>query len=201
MKPELIEHATRLLQQASTRCMDAVMLHGLVQRDLGIELPFRRFMDTVRERPDRFAVLSCPFAVHEQRGWDGREQAAYAAALARAGLSSSTITLAERPADPMLVPQESTAQTRPDLLTELHTALADLLLAAADEPVLRDAVGGAMAELVAVRNRLDQGERRSSTLHHSASSSSPATTKPAAAAADRMPAASSTRMPDRIAQP
>lgn len=176
------------------------MLHGLVQRDLGIELPFRRFMETIRERPDRFTVLSCHFAVHEQRGWDGQEQTAYAAALARAGMSPSTIALAERTADPMLVPQES-EQMQPDLLAELHAALADLLHAASDEPFLRDAVGGAMAELLAVPNGLDQGERRSSTLHHCSSSSSAATTNPAAAAADRMPAASSTRMPDRIAQP
>lgn len=198
MRPELIEHATRLLNQAPTRCMNADRLHDLVRGDLGIELSFRRFMDAVGQRPDRFAVIACQLAVNEPRGWDGEEQAAYAHALAGTGLTSPTITLVERPIDPTVVADDT--QPR-DLLVDVHAALTDLLHAASDEPLLLDAAGNALAGLASVQAGLDQERRRSSTLHQSSSSSSAATTNPAADAADRMSAASAVRIPARIAQP
>lgn len=202
LKPELIEHATRLLSQAPTRCINAEVLHDRIRRELAIDIPFDRFMETVRDRPDRFAVLSAPLAINEQRGWEGREQSVYAAALAAAGMPPTTITLVDQPADPTLVPAGTDATPgRVDLLADVHAGLADLLVAACDEPQLRDAVSGALAGLAAIEARLDHEERRSRTLHHNSSSSSAAMPKPAAPAADRMPAASSARIPERIAQP
>jgi hypothetical protein len=198
-----MEHAAHLLAHAPARCARADVLHGRVQADLRREVPYRRFVDALRRREDRFAVLPCPLGVAEQPGWVAEETSVYAAALSAAGASGApTVALASSPPPADCPSAHNPGDAQPDgLLAELHATLADLLQAAGEDPLLRDAVGSALSGLDSVRIPADQEARRSSTLHHCSSESSASTTKPVATAAARSSAASSARMPARITQP
>jgi hypothetical protein len=200
---EIIEHAAHLLTRAPARCMRADVLQRRVQADLRREVPYPRFVDAVRRSPGRFAVLPCPLAVAEQPGWGAEEASVYTAALSAAGASGAPTVALASPLPPADCPsaRDPGDALRGDLLTDLHATLADLLQAAGEDPLLRDAVGDALSGLDAVRIPARQEARRSSTLHHCSSESSASTTKPVAAAAARSSAASSARMPARIAQP
>jgi hypothetical protein len=199
---EIIEHAAHLLTRAPARCMRADVLQRRVQADLRREVPYPRFVDAVRRSAGRFAVLPCPLAVAEQPGWGVEEASVYAAAFSAAGASGAPTVALASPLPPADCPstRDPGDALRDDLLTDLHTTLADLLQAAGEDPLLRDAVCDALSGLDAVRIPAGQ-EARSSTLHHCSSESSASTTKPVAAAAARSSAASSARMPARIAQP
>jgi hypothetical protein len=150
---EMIEHATRLLERAPARCLGADVLHERTRRDLGMELPFDRYLEQLRQWPDRVAVLACQFG--ERVGWAGPERDAYDAAMTRAGLSPAPLVMltAREPAgglEPAPCPACSPGH---ELLAELHTALVELLHSAVDDGALRAAVGGAMAELETARRR------------------------------------------------
>ena len=202
MDAEIIEHAALLLARAPARCMRADVLHRRVRADLRRDVPYPRFVEALRGSEDRFAVLPCPLGVAEQPGWGAEETSVYAAALSAAGASGApTVTLASPPppADRSATGPDSAGEV--DILAQLHASLAGILLAAGEDPMLRDAVANALSGLEAVRIPPGQDTRRSSTPHHCSSESSASTAKAAPTAAARISAASSPRMPARINQP
>jgi hypothetical protein len=228
LRNELLDHAARLLRLAPSRSASADLLHRRTCLDLGCELSYGSFVDSLAGRPDRFAVLSSRLG--DRTGWRASEGDAYDAALREAGLTNVPIVmLAERlqpPGDAMDAPvaamepaaaMDLAAAPPPPaghyLLAALHEGLAELLHGVTDDEALRNEIGCALGELVSATDpglasgaagaapRPAHAPLRSSTVHHCSSTSSASTAKPAAAAAVRMAAASSTRMPDRIAQP
>jgi hypothetical protein len=233
LRNELLDHAARLLHLAPAGCASADLLHRRTCLDLGCELSYASFVESLGSHPDRFAVLSSRLA--DRRAWHASERAAYDAALQDAGLAGVPIVmLAERrqphghtahgagsrhgpgaPNGPTAAngPGAEPPRTDHDLFAVVHESLAELLRGTADDEALRHAVGCALDELVSATVRESGGGAagaapraphaplRNSTVHHCSSTSSASTAKPAAAAAVRTPAASSTRIPDRIAHP
>jgi len=195
MDTATLDDLARMIELDPARCMDAATLLRRASQELGLRLPLTRFLAELRTDTRRFRVLDDATLPHD--GWSAPERACYAEALLEAGLAAPLVTLSARPPDPDL---------EDDVLAGTNAALTGLVAAEPDDASLGSAVSGALAELCAVRRALCAAEgyapaRRSSTLHHSASASSASTVKPAAVAAARIPSASSTRMPDRIAQP
>jgi hypothetical protein len=209
----VLDHAACLLEREPTRCLTARALHDRATRDTGSVLPFDRFLAILAQQPDRFTVIAPPPAfaglsaydtefIRTGFGTDGCDQA-----LAASGTIDPLIALNEHDdgiplrvdlelrIDPAL-PDGSSGSPADDVLATVHEALARVLRHSGDAGLL-DAAGAGLQELHAMRQEL----RRSRTLHHCSSASSASVPKPPAAAAARMRGASSSRMPDRIAQP
>ncbi|CAN5792702.1 hypothetical protein BH23GEM9_BH23GEM9_27510 [soil metagenome] len=168
MRVELIEHTVRLLKHAPTRSMPADALYERIRTEAGLDVGMSGLLDTVRGCPDRFAVLLAPFAVADQAGWHDGERSEYERALAAAGMSAPTVTLAERlcETDPALSrasPADCGLGDRPagddgaiDVFGAVHGALAELLHMALDDD-MRAAVTGALTEMEAARRVLEDG--------------------------------------------
>lgn len=149
----LLEHAARVLDHESTRSMHAEPLHRRAVRESGVDLPFTRFMDAVRERTDRFAVIVPDPVLGATRTWDPRQRALYEAALEAAGLVQPLIVLTGRQRDPTAVAPPEPA-TPAAILGDVHEALTNLLHNAEPGDPLHGAVTTAVDELHAIQRAL-----------------------------------------------
>jgi hypothetical protein len=165
LNPELIEHASRVLERTTGRSLAADALYEKVSREAGLNVGMAYLLTCVRAAADRFIILPAAASLDDESGWVANERALYATALAEAGMSSSpTIMLAERPVEDHLEePRRPTAQ-RADLdcgatadsdharlLGDLHGALSDLLRGAGEDPELQRMVSGSLAGIEACR--------------------------------------------------
>lgn len=155
MKP-LLEHAARVLDHQPTRSMEAEPLHRRAVRESGIDLPFPRFMEAVRERSDQFAVIVPDPVMRAAADWNPRHRSLYQAALDAAGLTQPLIVLTERLHDPTEPDGEPPvgAATAADVFTDMHEALTHLLRSSDPDDPLHAAVTGAMDELLELRAAL-----------------------------------------------
>jgi hypothetical protein len=114
---------------------------------LGIGVPL--FVETLRARPERFAVMMPPFSVREQSGWRTAERTAYERALADAGLSAPVVTLAAA------LTQDTEALPAPGAppgsLADVHAAVAELIEQNGADEEFVEALATAVAQLEAVR--------------------------------------------------
>jgi hypothetical protein len=157
-----LEHAARLLDHQPTRSMEAGSLHLRAVRETGHELPFRTFMEAVRQRSDHFAIVPPDPVAGTTDGWDPRQRSLYEAAMEAAGMKEPLIVLTERlvsgeeddragRASPVNV---AGPPTPADVLGDVHDALTHLLHAADPDDPLYEAVTGAFEELHAARRAL-----------------------------------------------
>lgn len=168
---ELLEHAARVLDHQPTRSMQAEPLYRRTIRETGTVVPFPRFMNAVRERTDRFAVIPPDPVIGSIEAWDPRQRSLYEAAMEAAGMTQPLIVLAERLGDPhsMFAPDrdqdggaggpdpraaESFPGTAADVFRDVHAALTHLLHATDPDDALYTAVTAAMEELHAARRAL-----------------------------------------------
>ena len=197
MNAALSDDLVRILERDPTRSMDAATLYRRARRELGLDGTLDEFIAGLERAPARFRVLR--HAALPVADWRECDREYYAEALAETGMGGQIVTLAE---PCRWVPADIHGD---DVFRTTHDSLTRLLASATTDHTLVGAIDGALAELRALRLAAaveDYGPaRRSSTLHHCSSTSSASTVKPAASAASRMSGASSTRMPDRIAQP
>jgi hypothetical protein len=213
MPSEVVEHAARILCSLPGRTLDARLLYERVSRDTGVACGLQLFLDALSANQERFAMLHPAMPPGDSTAWTAAERLAYAPALAAAGMGSAPlVTLFEDPAgtgdDDALIGVVPYRRDRDAALADVHRSVAELLRAHGRDPDLREAASAAMAALdpsVALRKReagrAPRNQRRSSTLHHCSSASSASTAKPAARAESRMSGASSSRIPERMAQP
>ena len=157
----LLEHAARVLDHQPTRSMHAGPLHRRAAREAGVEMPFPRFMEALRDRPDHFAVIPPDPVVGAAAAWDPRQRSLYEAAMEAAGMTQPLIVLAERCVDPALedvsaptMPTHGGAAAATDVFADVHDALTHLLHAADPDEPLYTAVTGAMEDLHAARRML-----------------------------------------------
>ena len=151
MTTDLIEHATRLLERESTRCMGGEPLCARTRRDTGACISLEAFLALLERRPDRFMVIRTEPVMLDEADWILAGRAAYAATLAAVRSSAHLVMLADRPAD------EAASLTGNDrLLADVHAALADLLHAPDMDDSLRRAANQAVQEMQVIRSGMEQ---------------------------------------------
>ncbi|MBR9988782.1 MAG: hypothetical protein KFH98_03445 [Gemmatimonadetes bacterium] len=155
----LLEHAARVLDHQPTRSMEAGPLHLRAVRETGVDVPFDRFMDDLKQQPDHFAVIPPDPVIGAVSGWDPRQRSLYEAAMEAAGMMQPLIVLAERRVDnPADSGGADAGAPRPatvtDVFGDVHEALTHLLHAVDPEDPLYTAVTGAFEELHATRRSL-----------------------------------------------
>jgi hypothetical protein len=157
MLQELIDQAERVLRHAPGSSLSADALHCTACAQTGVHVTLARFLAEIQALPHRFAVTHAP-PLDEADVWSRSEKTAYAAALADAVLAHGpVVSLAANASPPgpdavWILPrlEENTLDAvgaASDVADALRESLLELLRAAGDDASLRNAVGGAVAEL------------------------------------------------------
>lgn len=161
MDRELLDHAARVLQHTPAHILDAGALYDRVRRETGIECGISLFLVRLQAASHRFALLPGPADLDPLGAWSDVERMAYTSGLAAAGLSRwPLVTLCEsvepgqspdpgsHSPDTPPAPRDSIGPAAAaDSLGDVHRSVAELLRSAAGDPLLRDAVGTAVAAL------------------------------------------------------
>src|SRR3990170_1710340 len=125
MNPILLDQTILALKREATHSMAADVLHRRMVLATGQHIPFQRFLDALRQRPERFAIIAAGPPVADQSAWTQTERADYALAWFCAGTHVPIVTLTERPTDPLFPP--AATESTSTVLTDVHDALASLL--------------------------------------------------------------------------
>jgi hypothetical protein len=140
---ELVEHAARVLRQATDGALDAAALYDRVSRETGILCGVRLMLDRLAAHPGRFALLPPHAALGDIHVWDAPDRAAYGAALSSSEPGSwPIVTLCEEQDMTLDHDELEDAHVADDHigLRDLHRSLATLLQApGADAALLADA--------------------------------------------------------------
>ncbi|HSJ26255.1 MAG TPA: hypothetical protein VK929_16365 [Longimicrobiales bacterium] len=162
MDRELLDHAARVLYHTPARVLDASTLYDRVRRETGIECGIRLFLDRLQAAAHRFAVLPATADLDPAGAWSEVERMAYASGLAAAGLCRWPLVSLCEVSEPGeaettghgsgLAPDQaaiprSAGPDPADPLREVHRSVAELLRSGGPDPLLRDAVGAAVAAL------------------------------------------------------
>jgi len=161
----LLEHTARVLDHQPTRSMHAGPLHQRVQRETGITVTYRQFIDEVCTVPDHFAVIAPDPVVGAAAAWDPRQRSLYEAALDAAGITQPLVVLAERHVPHDDIPTArgaSVSLSEHDpasgtVLGDVHESLTHLLHATDPDDPLYSAVACALEEVHATRHMLTAG--------------------------------------------
>jgi hypothetical protein len=154
---EILDHACRLLSGEATRTLSGRMLYRRTTVALGIDITYRRFLDVLSARPDRFIVAADRTRVGDR--WNARELRHYAAMLEDARLArGEVVMLADVPGEQDRRPA-ATLEPLGAMLADVHAALTDLLRV--EDPVLlAGPLADAVTELDELRDVLDTARNR-----------------------------------------
>ena len=157
----LLEQAARVLEHQPTRSMEAAALHRRAVRETGLDVPFNRFVDALRDRPNHFTVVPPDPVVGAAAAWDPRQRCLYEAAMEAAGMTQPLIVLAERRVQgdeidgcTMVAADTAAPAAAADVFGDAHAALTHLLHSADPEDPFHSAVTRALEELHAARRVL-----------------------------------------------
>lgn len=164
MLQELIDHAERVLRHAPGASLAADALHRAACAQCGVHLPQAQFLAELEALPHRFAVTDAP-PLDPAEVWSPAEREIYAAALKQTAMAAGPIVSipVRAPADSdteWLVQRMDDGRLGPvnDVADVLRDSLLELLRAAGNDATLRNAIGGAVAELQSVY--ADAADRR-----------------------------------------